>query len=461
MENMPNLNGKHILVMGYALTGKSVIEFLLQKGAQVTLTALEDLSDDASVQAFQERGMGLVDKGHPLTLLDQPWDMIVKNPGIPYHVPLIQAALAADIPIVTDVELASWFNPGRFIGITGSNGKTTTTQLIYNIFKLVKDFETYLAGNIGVPILESVAKAKETDTLVAELSSFQLEGTRDLHPHIAVITNIYQAHLDYHGDIDHYRQAKLKLIQNMTAQDNLVYNYDQEGLHDWIQVGPYQQIPVGMVKVDDYLRQHGMYVEQGLIYFKGQALLPVEEIPIPGQHNVMNVMMAMAAALIGQVPLQFILDGVKAYAGVPHRIQPIAHSQGRRFFNDSKATNTVATITALKSFHQPLVYIGGGLDRGNGFDDLIPYCQHIQDAYLYGETKEKMAQSLEKVGHINIHIVETLQEATLQAYHQAQEGQVVLFSPACASWDQFDNFETRGQAFTDLVYELIASQPYH
>ena len=458
MGMMNQFEGKNVLVMGYAMTGKSVIEYLLNQGAIVALTAQEDLSQDPSLDPFYEQGLLVVDKGHPLELLDRPWDFIVKNPGIPYSVPFIQAALDKQIPTYTDVEIAGWANPGCFIGITGSNGKTTTTQLIYDIFQKVDDFQTYLAGNIGVPILQSISQMTAQDTLVAELSSFQLEGTQALHPHIAVITNIYQAHLDYHGSINKYRQAKLKLIANMTASDIIIYNYDQDGLHDWLADHPAVKIPVAMTKVDDFAKKAGITCENGIISYQGHEVFHTRDIPIPGDHNIMNVMMAMAASLSAQIDLSKVIEGVTNYQGVAHRIQPIGQFKGRRFYNDSKATNTVATITALKSFQEPVIYIGGGLDRGNGFDDLIPYTQYIKQAYLYGQTKEKMAQSLEKVGRIKIHLLDNLQEATLAAYQAAQENHVVLFSPACASWDQFDNFEERGNVFTDLIHQLITQE---
>lgn len=458
---MPNLEGKRVLVVGYALTGKSVVDFLLERKAQVTLTALEDLSKDAEIAFYKRQGLEVIDKGHPLELLNQDWDFMVKNPGIPYHIPFIQTALDQHIPIYTDVEVAGWFHPGRLIGVTGSNGKTTTTQLIYEIFQKVDHYQTYLAGNIGVPMLESVSRAGEKDTLVAELSSFQLAGTQQLHPNIAVITNIYQAHLDYHGSVDRYRKAKLKLVQNMQDSDVIVYNYDQDGLHNWLANNSAQQIPVAMVTLDDYVKTCGIYSENGKIYYQGQSLMSISQIPIPGDHNVMNVMMAVAATIAASIPVKDIIDGVIKYQGVAHRIQPIAQSQGRRFYNDSKATNTVATITALKSFQEPIIYIGGGLDRGNGFDDLVPYGQSIQKAFLFGETKEKLKTSLEKIPGIHIQLADNLEEATRQAYHVAQEGQVVLFSPACASWDQFDNFEIRGQCFTELIHQLIRQTPYN
>lgn len=462
MKSTINLKDKQVLVMGYAMTGRSVVQFLLNQGAQVTLTDRSDLSGDIELQALkEERGLKVVDQGHPITLLDTPYDFMVKNPGIPYTAPFVQAVMAKMIPIYTDIELASWFNESRLIGITGSNGKTTTTQLTYEILKEgLSGPQVFLGGNIGVPILDSIQAAGPEDFLVAELSSFQLEGTREFAVDTAVILNIYRSHLDYHGDRSHYIQAKLRLLAHLNEDKTLIYNYDQAELHDWVKECSARRIPFAMERVDTYVRAHGVYLEDEQIYVRDQSVVSLTDIHLPGRHNIMNVLAAVAIADHYGMNRDHIRQGVCQYAGMPHRIEAVGQLAGRRFYNDSKATNTVATITALSSFQSPIVYIGGGLDRGNGFDDLLPVLGQVKGAFLYGQTKDKMAETFAKVPVPMIERFDTLAEATQAAYQFAQDGDTVLLSPACASWDQFPSFEVRGDTFKTLIQTLMTTRPY-
>lgn len=452
-----DLTNKNILILGYALTGRSAAEFLLDQGSQITINDRGDLSQDPSVQLLIERGAKVVDQGHPLSLLEKDWDMIIKNPGIPYSLEVIVEAEKLGIPIYTDVEVASWFIQGKLIGITGSNGKTTTTQLIYNLIKGSQTSETHLAGNIGIPFLDVVPDARPEDQVVVELSSFQLMGTQYFHPHIAVITNIYESHLDYHGNRDNYVAAKLKLVDNLTADDFIIYRYNGDNggeLHGLLRECKGQKVPFSVDPANDYLRANGAYVEDGGIYFKGNYVLSLSQIHIPGSHNVENVLAAIAVASIYGVEKEQIQEIIEQFAGMPHRIQEVLNDDGIRYFNDSKATNMTATITALQSFTDPIRYIGGGLDRGNEFDELKPYLTDIQSAHLYGETAEKMARVFCEL-EIETTIHDNLDQATKAAYQRASSGQVVLFSPACASWDQYKNFEIRGDHFVEVIHSLV------
>ena len=461
MQKLEMLQNKNILVMGYALTGKSVAKFLLNHGAHVTINDQGDLSQDSSLAQMQALGARVVDKGHPLSLLDQTFDFIVKNPGIPYHIEFIQEAQRRKIPIYTDVELASWFCRGDIIGITGSNGKTTTTQLIYHLLQEIDNAKTFLAGNIGIPILESLSELSPGDHLVTELSSFQLQGTDLFRPHIAVLLNIFAAHLDYHGSRDQYIEAKLKLINNLGAEDCLIYNYDQEELHDWIYTNPSQKIPFAIDKVDEMVRSHGAYTKDQAIYYRGEKVCELSDIQIPGKHNLSNVLAAICVAKVKGLSNQTISQVLRNYQGMPHRIQSLGEFQERSFYNDSKATNTVATITALKSFKAPVIYLGGGLDRGNDFDDLIPYLTNVKAGFVYGQTKDKLAETLIKAGVNQVETYDNLLTACQAAYKVTEAGQVLLFSPACASWDQFKNFEERGQLFIETIRKLQEDMPYH
>lgn len=456
------LNQTHVLVVGYAVTGKSVIDFLLNAGAHVTVNDRGDLSQDSSVASYVERGLKVIDGGHPLELVDQDFDFVVKNPGIPYSVPLIQSLLNRGIPIYTDIELAYWYSQAPIVAITGSNGKTTATALTHQIFSAFFNHNKVgLAGNIGFPVLKQMDGLTPDDWIIMEVSSFQLEGTDRFKPKLAALTNIYPSHIDYHGNLDGYIGAKLKLMQNMDENDVLIYNNDQEEYLTRIkQYTRAQLIPYSVKSVDSAFKNYGIYLEDKKIYFQGQPILAIDTIQIPGLHNLQNVMVAVGLAISAGISKECIQAVVKTYRGMPHRIQPFAESKGRKFYNDSKATNITATITALTSFQQPIVYIGGGLDRGNRFDELVPYLGHVTAAYLYGETAEKMAETFRQANVATVNTYHHLHEATLAAYLHAQSGQIVLLSPACASWDQFKSFEQRGDQFMQLVNQLIQQQPY-
>lgn len=456
-----NLSSKSILVLGYAMTGKSVAEFLLKQQANIIINDRGDLSEDPSVALLMDKGVRVVDGGHPLYLLDEEIDMIIKNPGIPYSIPFLQKAVSLNIPIYTDVELAYMFCEAEIIGITGSNGKTTTTSLIQKILSHRQNGLARLAGNIGVPTLQVISEATREDDVIMELSSFQLAGTETFRPTIAVITNIFEAHLDYHHTRDHYVESKLKLVANQSAEDYVVYRYDQGELHNWIKNYRGKLVPFSIEYDNEFLKEHGAYVDGHMIMFKGEAVLPLESIQIPGEHNIENVLAAVAVGKLKGVSNEDIEGTVSAYQGMRHRIQPVIQFEGRKFFNDSKATNTVATITALKSFDQAIRYIGGGLDRGNEFDDLLPYVNDVAAAYLYGESKEKMAKVFKVAGIEKVLLFDNLIQATTQAYRDAIAGEVVLFSPACASWDQFKNFEIRGDLFIETIEGLIHHEPYN
>lgn len=450
----------NVLIIGFAMTGKSVAEFLLEQGASITINDRGDLSQDPSVNLLLSKGAKLVTGGHPLELLDEAFDYIVKNPGIPYSIPIIKKAMELNIPIYTDVELASWVSEAAMIGVTGSNGKTTTTSLIHQFLTYRSTGQAYLAGNIGVPSLEVAKKAQVEDDMIIELSSFQLMGVEKLRPEIAVICNIYEAHLDYHGSRDAYVEAKLNLVANLTGAETAVYNYDQAELREWLADNSAQKVPFSVQSVDDYVRKHGAFLEDETLFFKGESVASVKDIQIPGTHNIENVLAAMAVAKLKGISNSDIQKGLHEFNGVAHRIQPIAQFKGRHFYNDSKATNMTATITALKSFETPIVYIGGGLDRGNEFDDLKPYLGHVKAAFLYGETKEKMAKAFSEAEISQIVLKDNLTEATKAAYDIAQKGDTILLSPSCASWDQFKTFEIRGQLFVDVIQNLIQTHPY-
>lgn len=452
MKEITDYQNKKVIVLGLAKSGVHAALLLHKLGALVTVNDIKPLSENPSAQELVEAGIRVIAGSHPLALLDEDFSVMVKNPGIPYTNPMVKRAQELNIPIITEPELAYEVLEGEFIGVTGTNGKTTTTTLINLMLNEgLKAPRSFVAGNIGVPASEVAQTIKADQTMVTELSSFQLLGTTELKPHIAVLTNIYEAHLDYHGNRHNYIEAKMNLVKNQTAADYFVVNWDTEEWRELSQRTQAQIVPFSR----QGLSHEGSYVQDGLIYFKEEQICPVAIIKIPGQHNVENALAAVAVAKIKGVSNEAIANVLRTFAGVRHRIQFVEEWQGRRFYNDSKATNIEATTVALQSFEQPIVLIAGGLDRGFVFDELVPLIKKdVKAMVVYGETADLMKDAGEKAGLSTIIKVNNLVEATQQAVKLSEPNEIVLLSPAAASWDQFKTFEDRGDLFIKTVEEI-------
>lgn len=452
MKEITDYQNKKVIVLGLAKSGVHAALLLHKLGALVTVNDIKPLSENPSAQELVEAGIRVIAGSHPLALLDEDFSVMVKNPGIPYTNPMVKRAQELNIPIITEPELAYEVLEGEFIGVTGTNGKTTTTTLINLMLNEgLKAPRSFVAGNIGVPASEVAQTIKADQTMVTELSSFQLLGTTELKPHIAVLTNIYEAHLDYHGNRHNYIEAKMNLVKNQTATDYFVINWDTEEWRELSQRSQAQVVPFSR----QGLSHEGSYVQDGLIYFKEEQICPVAIIKIPGQHNVENALAAVAVAKIKGVSNEAIANVLRTFAGVRHRIQFVEEWQGRRFYNDSKATNIEATTVALQSFEQPIVLIAGGLDRGFVFDELVPLIKKdVKAMVVYGETADLMKDAGKKAGLSTIIKVNNLVEATQQAVKLSEPNEIVLLSPAAASWDQFETFEDRGDLFIKTVEEI-------
>lgn len=449
MKEITDYQNKKVLVLGLAKSGLHAALLLHRLGALVTVNDHAPLEKSPDAQELVAAGIRVISGSHPLALLDEDFAVMVKNPGIPYWNPMVKRAQEIGLPIITEPELASEVLDGELIGITGSNGKTTTTTLI-NLM-LNQDQATtkaYVAGNIGVPATEVAEKIKPGQIMVTELSSFQLLGVTKLRPHIAVLTNIYEAHLDYHGNRHNYVEAKMHLIQNQTAADYFVVNWDSDEWQQLSQRTKGQVVPFSR----QGLSHEGSYVDDGQIYFRGEKICPTAIIKIPGQHNVDNALAAVAVAKLKGVSNAAIIKVLETFSGVKHRIQFVEEWQGRRFYNDSKATNIEATTVALQSFEQPIVLIAGGLDRGFTFEALVPLMkQHVRAMVVYGETADLMITAGQQAGIKVIKKEADLVAATKTATALSQANEIVLLSPAAASWDQFKTFEDRGDLFIKTV----------
>ena len=453
MLNKNVFEHKRVLVIGLAKSGVAVAKLLLHQGAMVTVNDRIPLEENPDAKSLIEEGIRVLAGSHPVDLLEEHFDFVVKNPGIPYHNCMVEAAMKKGIPVYTEIEIAYQLLEGLIIGITGSNGKTTTTTLASLMLKeSFPEREVYVAGNIGIPLSQLAEQSTKEDIYVSELSSFQLMGIDQFKPKIACMVNIFSAHLDYHGTREEYIKAKLQLTKNQTEDDYLVYNADYPELITFIE-GHTKATLVPFSR--NNVLEFGACVKDRYICFNGEKVIPVSTIQVPGIQNVENVLAAVAIAKLAGATNEGIQKAVQKFHGVKHRTQFVKEVNKRRFYNDSKATNIIATQTALRSFtNQSVVLIAGGLDRGNGFDELVPDLKAVSGIVLYGETKEKLQEAAKVADVPVIEVVNTLEEATKKAYEISKEDDIILLSPACASWDQFKNFEIRGDEFIQVVENL-------
>lgn len=451
MRTTTKYSNKNILVLGLAKSGTAAAELLLELGAKVTVNDQKLLEENEEAQKLQQLGAEVICGSHPLELVHDQLDFLVKNPGIPYTNPLIEKAVGYGIPIITEVEIAYDISEAEIIGITGSNGKTTTTTYIHDMLT-GSEKVPLIAGNIGKVAVEVAKNAKPNNILVTELSSFQLMGTVHFQPKISVLLNLVEAHLDYHGSMENYMEAKANVFINQSNNDYIIYNYDDEKVKSIVREGQAQHIPFSVM---EYLEE-GASVKDGKMMLFGREIISVEEMSLPGEHNVANGLAAAAAAYLAGAKIERIAEVLKTFSGVEHRLQFVVAHEGRNFYNNSKATNVPAAITSLKAFHEPVVLIAGGLDRGLSFNDLIPYLQEkVKCIVTYGETGEKLAETAQQANVSSVYTVATLPEAVPVAYENSSPGDVILLSPACASWDQFKTFEERGNSFVNAVKKIV------
>jgi len=445
---------KKILVLGLAKSGFYAAKLLHALGAELTVNDAKDLTADADALALEELGITIISGGHPLTLFEENFDLVVKNPGIPYDNPIVAEAIQKELPVITEVEVAASVMEGHLIGITGTNGKTTTTSMVETMLETEdRPGATYAIGNIGVPASQVALETQAADNIVMELSSFQLLGTPTLQPEIAVVTNVYSAHLDYHGSQEAYEDAKMNLVRQQSKDDVVIYNKDQTHLEDMIENNTSaQKLPFSRKQ---YLKQ-GVSVKDNSIYFKTEKIADVADVFLEGKHNLENFLAAIAVAKLKGVSNVSIQQVLRQFRGVKHRTQYVAALNNRIFYNDSKATNIEATENALVGFSQPVILLAGGLDRGNAFDALVPaLSEHVKALITFGETAHLMLEAGKEAGIKTYTSVNDIKEAVLQAYTWSEPGDVILLSPAAASWDQYPNFEVRGDHFLKAVEQLI------
>jgi len=445
------LRGKRVLVVGLARTGVATSLFCAARGAAVTATDSRTENEiGAEIAKLREAGVILELGGHQeKTFLAQ--ELIIPSPGVPADALLLQSARAKGITIWSEIEMAYRFLKGRLIGITGSNGKTTTTSLVAHILKDA-GYSTILAGNIGTPLIGRVDASRDDTITVLELSSFQLELIETFRPNIGVFLNLTADHLDRHHTMGAYGAAKAGLFENQTEEDSAVLNADDSATTPYAPSRP----QVYWFSRKQRVAQ-GAYLRGGEIIFRRngreEAVLKRDDIALPGAHNLDNVLAAVAAACIVGAGAGAIAKGVQSFAGVEHRLEFVAEIRGVRYYNDSKATNVDATMKALDAFSGRILVILGGKDKGSDYTELQKLLREKAIlALLVGAAAEKIERQI--AGNVAIEHAGTIERAVEIASHAAQPGDIVLLAPACASFDQFQNFEHRGHVFKELVRQL-------
>jgi len=448
VKTIDGYQGKQVLILGLAKSGLAAAKLVKSLGAKVVVNDQKPYEENDAAQQLEAIGIKVVCGHHPLELLDGV-EVIIKNPGIPYSNPLLQEALKRKLSIITEVELAYQISEAPFIGITGSNGKTTTTTLIYKM--LEEDRKSPLiAGNIGTVACEVAQEAKPENVIVTELSSFQLMGIETFKPKISLFLNLFEAHLDYHGTKEEYAQAKANIFKNQTQDDFAVVNIDDSEVKKASKSIAAQIVPFS---VNEEVKD-GAYLLNNQLYFRNEAVMNVKDVVLPGKHNLENILAAIAVVKLLGCSNEAIYRVLTTFAGVKHRVQYVTTINKRKFYNDSKATNILATKVALSAFTQPTILLAGGLDRGNEFDELKPSFEHVKAVITFGETAPKIERVAKEAGIQVVKRVDNVKQAVIEAYDCSEEDDVVLLSPACASWDQFKTFEERGDMFIKSVHKL-------
>lgn len=449
MIHYSKLQHKKVLVLGLAKSGVAAAELLHQLGAFVTVNDSKSFDENPQAQGLLKKGITVICGRHPEDLLDEGFELLVKNPGIPYTNPIVLDAINRGIPVITEVELAYLVSEAPIIGITGTNGKTTTTTLIYEMLNSGSR-NPLIAGNIGTVACGVAAEATKENVIVTELSSFQLMGTIEFKPNIAILTNLYDAHLDYHGTFGQYVEAKFAITKNQDEEDWFIYNADQQIVNSLGMKSKAKKVPFSTNGRSD----EGISADDMTIYWQGEFYLDRAIIALPGKHNLENILAAVAACILYGCKKEAIEEVLKTFTGVRHRTQFVREWNGRKIYNDSKATNCLATKVALDAFKQPTILIAGGLERGHSFEELRQSMNHVKGVVAFGETGNRFIDFAQSCGINETVLAENVEDAVTKAASISDSGDVILLSPACASWDQYKSFEVRGDLFIEAVMKL-------
>lgn len=437
---------KKIFILGMARSGYEAAKLLSDYNNEIIVTDGKEQKEEL-VSELESLGVKVIITGDQLSLLDDSFDYVIKNPGIKYDNPVVVKAKELGIKVINEIEMAYSFldKSVNIIGVTGSNGKTTTTTLISEFMKNSFD-NVYLGGNIGIPLSNFVRDIKPNSYLVLEISDHQLCDMYNFKTNVSVLTNITPTHLDFHKSYEVYQMTKKKIFNNHTSDDLAVINKDDE-----VSMKITDDIKSTKVYYGHDKTNLAYYDEEG-IYYDGKLVIKLDDIILKGKHNYQNIMGAIIAVKKYGVTNEVIQKVLKEFKGVEHRLEYVDTINGVTYYNDSKATNCVSTITALNSFDKPTILLLGGYDRGHSFHDLDDSMKNVKCVVCFGETKNRIEEFCNDL-NIKCYKNDTLKEAMNVVKDICTPGDVVLLSPACASWDQYDRFEDRGDEFKKLVRE--------
>ena len=441
-----------IFILGLARSGYQAAKLLSKRGNQVVLNdgKSEDKLDQEQIKELRDAGVELIFGSHPDDILNESFDYLIKNPGVPIDHKYVLKARELGIEVMNEVEMTYKLLPDdvKIIAITGTNGKTTTTTLTYEIMKKAYGDKVFLAGNIGYPFSSILEDVKSGDIIVMEVSCQQLENMTKFNPSVALMTNLSPAHIDFLKSYENYKRVKAKLFQNHTSENVAILNIENEDV-----IEETKNIKSTIKYFSSKNEISGCYLKDNNIYYYGDKVMSRDDIFIAGMHNVENCMGAIMLVKEFGVSNEIIKDVISNFRGVEHRLEYVDTIEGRRFYNDTEATNIKCTQIALSSFDKPIIIILGGLERGQDFNELTPYMSNVKGIIGIGQCRERV---LEFGNSLNIptYIFEHLVDGFDKCYDISDDGDVILLSPASASWDQYKECEVRGAEFKKKVEEL-------
>lgn len=448
------VTNKSVLVFGSGLSGMGAVGLLRKHGAQVILYDGNEKLDEGELRERLggDKAVRIVLGSFPDKLLKE-LELVILSPGVPTDLPVIDRMRENGIEVIGEIELAYAFGKGDILAITGTNGKTTTTSLLGEIMKNDRD-EVYVVGNIGNPYTVVAGEMSDRAVTVAEMSSFQLESIKHFRPSVSAILNITPDHLNRHHTMEAYIEAKKNIAGNQTEEDWCILNYEDEVTREFG-----KNIKAQVLYFSSRRKlERGIYLDDGMIVYRNPQEVPIcriEELQLLGEHNYENVMAAAGMAAVYGVPVDKIRESVIAFGGVEHRIEFVTEKHGVAYYNDSKGTNPDAAIKGIQAMNRPTVLIGGGYDKDSSYTEWIEsFDGKVKKLILVGATKEKIAKDADQCGFHAYEFADTFEEAVRMSAAAAAPGEAVLLSPACASWDMFPNYETRGDKFKEIVNSL-------
>ncbi|WP_206460517.1 UDP-N-acetylmuramoyl-L-alanine--D-glutamate ligase [Anaerovorax sp. IOR16] len=446
---------KKYLVVGLGKSGVSAAEALLRYGAEVAVydKKTQEEMEVQLVNYLKTQNVRCYLGTDPLEL--DSFNAIVVSPGVPLDLPFIQKAKTLGVEIIGELELAYRLGKGNYIAITGTNGKTTTTTLVGEIFKNARR-KTAVVGNIGIAVTSTALTAQEDSWLVTECSSFQLETTERFHPVVCALLNITPDHLDRHKTLENYAKVKAKIFRNQTEKDFFVVNYDDAASYELIEDCKSTVVPFSRKSTLDF----GVFVKDGRIVIKDQDhelidICGTEELIIPGEHNLENALAASGISYFCGIASEIIAKTLREFQGVEHRLEFCSEIAGIRFVNDSKGTNPDASIKAIEAIKGNIILIAGGYDKNSKYEEFIrAFHGKVKALVLLGATAPKIRETAERLGYQTIFDEKDMGECVKKSFSLAEPGDTVLLSPACASWDMYSSYEQRGRHFKSCVQEL-------